>query len=73
MGLLTAMALLAATPQTEDLAGTWDVSLYFSENAAPSATVMVIDRVEDDALTGTFYNSPFLKARARLFKQYDFL
>jgi len=48
----------------EDLIGEWDVSLFFSPGEAPSKTVMVVEAVDDGVLTGTFYGSPFLVARA---------
>lgn len=48
----------------EDLIGEWDVSLFFSPGEAPSKTVMVVEAVEDGVLSGTFYGSPFLMARA---------
>jgi hypothetical protein len=68
MSLLTAFALLIAQPETTDLAGTWDVALYFSENSPPSATVMVIESTENEELKGTFYNSPFIEGRVRAFQ-----
>jgi len=48
----------------EDLIGKWDVSLFFSPGEAPSKTVMVVEAVDDGALSGTFYGSPFLVGRA---------
>lgn len=47
-----------------DLMGVWDVSLFFSPTAAPSATTMEVLSVNDDGtLTGTFYDTPFETAR----------
>jgi len=51
----------------EDLIGTWDVALFFSEDAPPSSTEMVVTAVDDGVLTGTFYGSPFLEGRAIVF------
>jgi hypothetical protein len=77
--IIAPLALLAAcatVPETnepedieiqanaEDLIGNWDVSLFFSPTEAPSKTVMVVEAVEDGVLTGSFYGSPFLVARA---------
>ena len=44
------------------LNGTWDVTLYFSQAAPPSSTVMVINVENDSALSGSFYQSDFLEA-----------
>ncbi|MEL6686607.1 MAG: hypothetical protein AAFP97_03190 [Pseudomonadota bacterium] len=50
------------------LLGTWDVSLYFSPDAPPSKTQMVVTAVgEDSTLAGTFYDSPFLNGRYTTF------
>jgi hypothetical protein len=57
---LTALALQAAPA---GLSGTWDVALYFSADAPPSATVMVLEPGEDGTLSGRFYGSPFGAAR----------
>ncbi|MEM9740772.1 MAG: hypothetical protein AAF829_12995 [Pseudomonadota bacterium] len=57
-------AVLDAEASAEDLIGQWDVSLFFSPNAPPSKTVLVIESVEDGVVTGSFYASPFLAARA---------
>ena len=70
---LALLAACAAVPEAEDieteasaedLIGEWDVSLFFSPGEAPSKTVMVVEAVEDGVLSGTFYGSPFLMARA---------
>lgn len=54
--------------ETSPLLGTWDISLYFSADAPPSATRMVIDAVSaDGTLSGTFYDSPFQQGRFTLF------
>lgn len=49
---------------TSDLIGEWDVSLFFSPDEAPSKTVMVVEAAEDGVLSGSFYGSAFLVARA---------
>ena len=74
LALFTACAALPAAhaedqPEAvvEDLIGTWDVSLFFSEDAPPSSTEIVVTGVEDGKLTGTFYGSPFLEGRAIVF------
>lgn len=47
-----------------ELLGTWDVSLFFSETAPPSSTVMEIRSVNNDGtIEGTFYNTEFESAR----------
>ncbi len=47
-----------------DLVGIWDVSLFFSPTAPPSATTMeIFSANEDGTLTGTFYNTEFETAR----------
>lgn len=51
-------------PTTSDLIGTWNVSLFYSPDQPPSSTVMVISAVQDGALSGTFYGSPFTTGRA---------
>ena len=51
----------------EDLIGTWEVSLFFSEDAPPSSTEMVVTAVDDGVLTGSFYGSSFLEGRAIVF------
>lgn len=57
----------ASTPDPQVLLGTWDVALYFSASAPPSATVMEISAVnEDGTLAGTFYQSEFEQGRYRL-------
>ncbi|MEO1642770.1 MAG: hypothetical protein AAFR74_05490, partial [Pseudomonadota bacterium] len=49
---------------SSQLEGTWNVALYFSETAPPSATVMEVTSVNDDGtFEGTFYNTPFEIAR----------
>ncbi|MEL6568771.1 MAG: hypothetical protein AAFQ22_10165 [Pseudomonadota bacterium] len=53
----------------DDLVGEWDVSLFFSPTAPPSKTVMVVEAVEDGIVTGSFYGSPFLSARAITFDE----
>ena len=76
--LLAAAALSAVTacasapgempvaPSPSELVGTWDVALYFSADAPPSATVMEITEAsEAGALTGSFYNSNFETGRYR--------
>jgi len=57
---LAALALQAAPG---DLSGTWDVALYFSADAPPSATVLVLEPSQDGTLSGRFYGSPFGAAR----------
>lgn len=42
-----------------DLVGTWDVSLYYSPDAEPSKTEMIITGVDDGLLKGSFYQSDF--------------
>ena len=74
---LTLLTACAALPEAhaedepeavvEDLIGTWDVSLFFSEEAPPSGTEMVVTAVDKGVLTGTFYGSPFLEGRAIVF------
>lgn len=63
MMLLTALTALALQAQPADAAGTWDVSLFLSADAPPSATVMVLDPQADGTLQGSFYGSPFELAR----------
>ncbi|MEO1787424.1 MAG: hypothetical protein AAFR41_10435 [Pseudomonadota bacterium] len=46
------------------LIGEWNVTLFFSPDAPPSETTLVISNVEEGVLTGTFYDSPFLDGRA---------
>jgi len=41
------------------LIGTWDVSLYFSEDQPPSSTALVVESGQDGVLEGSFYGSPF--------------
>lgn len=62
--IITALAALALQAEPADLAGRWDVALYFSADAPPSATVMVIEPGEDGALSGSFYGSAFEVGRA---------
>ncbi len=57
--MLTALTALALQTQPADVAGTWDVSLFFSAEAPPSATVMVLDPQADGTLQGSFYGTPF--------------
>lgn len=74
---LTLLTACAALPEVEveeeteaaveDLIGTWDVALFFSEDAPPSSTEMVVTAVDDGVLTSTFYGSPFLQGRAIVF------
>jgi len=71
---VSSLAACASVPdQTQpqltssELIGTWDVSLYFSAEAPPSATVMEITDVgEDGALAGSFYQSAFESGRYTL-------
>lgn len=49
-----------------DLAGTWDVALYFDAEAPPSATEMVLAVGADGSLSGNFYGSAFIEAGAAL-------
>ena len=53
----TAQTVPASAPV--DLIGSWDVSLYYSPDAAPSSTRMVITSVTDGELIGSFYDSAF--------------
>ena len=50
-------------PPPHPLIGTWDVALYFSEEAPPSATIMEIESVVEGVPVGTFYGSAFEEAR----------
>ena len=43
----------------EDLIGSWDVSLFYSRDKPPSKTEMVVEKIKDGALVGTFYGTPF--------------
>ncbi|MCR9129549.1 MAG: hypothetical protein NXI12_08510 [Alphaproteobacteria bacterium] len=61
--MLTALAALALQATPGGLAGTWDVALYFSADAPPSATVMVLAPGDGGVLAGRFYGSPFGAAR----------
>ncbi len=61
--MITALAALALQAAPGDLAGTWDVALYFSADAPPSATVMVLEPGDGGVLAGRFYGSPFGAAR----------
>ncbi|MEM6946461.1 MAG: hypothetical protein AAF486_00050 [Pseudomonadota bacterium] len=54
----------AAPANAQDLLGTWDVSLFFSPDAPPSKTVMVITAVDGGVVSGSFYGSPFQASRA---------
>jgi hypothetical protein len=45
-------------PPASALIGTWDVSLKYDPNAAPSKTEMVITQTDNGALVGTFYGTP---------------
>jgi len=56
---LPASARQSTEPAIEGLTGTWEVSLFYSVEAPPSSTQMVIDRVEDGIVTGSFYGTPF--------------
>lgn len=56
----------AVTPA--DLVGTWDVSLFYSPDAPPSKTEMVIVRADDGTLDGTFYQSPFSESGYTVFE-----
>lgn len=54
----------APTVTPENLLGTWDVALYFSQDSPPSATVMDISSINrDGTVGGTFYASPFESGR----------
>jgi hypothetical protein len=57
------LAALALQLGPADLTGTWDVALYFSADAPPSGTVMVLEPGEGGVLEGSFYGSPFTSAR----------
>ncbi|HIG24104.1 MAG TPA: hypothetical protein EYG02_01360 [Henriciella marina] len=65
LAILVFAALPAwATPDqpisVERLTGSWDVSLYYSPDAPPSSTEMVIDGTgQDGQLSGSFYGSGF--------------
>jgi hypothetical protein len=61
--LLTALAALALQATPAQVAGTWDVSLFFSADAPPSSTVMVLSPQPDGTLDGSFYSSPFEEGR----------
>lgn len=53
-------ALSDPEQNADDLIGSWDVALYFSPEAPPSATVLEIaTATPDGALTGSFYQTPF--------------
>lgn len=56
---LCASARQSSEPAIEGLIGTWEVSLFYSVDAPPSSTQMVIERVEDGLVTGSFYGTPF--------------
>jgi hypothetical protein len=60
LSLIAAMALQSAPA---DLAGTWDVALFYSADAPPSATVMVLEPGEEGTLSGSFYGSEFAASR----------
>lgn len=51
-------------PTLEALVGTWKVSLHHSPTEPPSETTLVITDTTEGILTGTFYDTPFIKARA---------
>ena len=59
----------ASPASTADFIGTWKVSLFYSEGQPPSQTTMIIDKVDDGVVSGSFYGSPFGDARARQFQQ----
>lgn len=61
--IIAAVTSLALQAAPAELAGTWDVALYFSAEAPPSATVMVLEPREDGTLGGRFYGTPFEVAR----------
>ncbi len=64
--LLTLQSSPAAEPDPDVLIGSWDVALYFSADAPPSATVMEITAVNaDGTLEGSFYQSAFETGRFR--------
>ncbi len=64
----TATAKKADSLEIADLIGVWDVSLFFAPDAAPSSTVLEVTEVDNGAVTGTFYGSPFVNARAVMHK-----
>lgn len=67
--LLAASLAFALQAQPMDAAGTWDVSLFFSAEAPPSSTVMVLEPQADGRLAGSFYGSPF--EMGRIAERYD--
>lgn len=52
----------------ETLIGTWDVSLYFSKDAPPSSTTLIVTKVADGDLAGSFYGSSFSESGVTVFK-----
>lgn len=57
------LAALALQLGSADLTGTWGVALYFSTDAPPSTTEMVLEPRDGGVLGGSFYGSPFTRAR----------
>jgi hypothetical protein len=57
--MIASCALVAPLPvsPTSALIGTWDVSLRYDPNAAPSKTEMIITKVNNGSLVGTFYGT----------------
>lgn len=53
---------------SDDLIGSWDVSLYFSATQPPSKTEMVITETANGALIGSFYGTEFETARVTVFE-----
>lgn len=61
--IATPVAAVSAKPITADvLDGTWDVALYFSPDAPPSATQMQFKTEGGKIVSGSFYQSEFQKA-----------
>lgn len=52
----------------DEIVGVWDIALHYDPAQPPSATVLDISAIEDGALTGTFYGTPFEEGRATLFR-----
>ena len=63
----TSAAEISPSPSLRDIIGRWDVSLYYSDEAAPSKTEMIITGEESGSLTGSFYGSAFSEGRATIY------
>ena len=57
--IVTTLTALVLQAQPADMAGQWEVALYFSADAPPSQTTMVLEPQSDGGLTGSFYGSTF--------------